>query len=390
MNVMAAVTTTSTISPCCNTTCWWAATSPRGANGDVLFFGCGWNNMPVYRVTGWDQIKRQQGTVTVPASLRAAARKGTGLRAECFANGTLAGDAAARVDERIWFDDKHAWPQAAASVRWTGFIEPPLSGDYTFSFYTTDAGGAALDRRPQGARPVEHAREKLGRAGRTGGGAAVSREDRMAAKRRQARVSPELGGLDLPVEHVPTTALYPELTDGRQATMLPVPPAPPGTRPYDEVLDARGETETLDLRIPTPLTEGWQLSGIAQFAVAHADDTATFEILDTDGKPLVEWTAYRGGPRPGVTRDRGHANYLVFNGAEVDIDLRGFAGTESPFTLRRTEGKVRLELPNGLVVERPVASGDPARPATLRVTARAAQNTARVRIERICVATTGK
>ena len=76
-------------------------------NGDVLFFACGWNNMPVYRVTGWDQIKRQQGTVTVSASVGAAARKGTGLRAEYFANGTLEGNAAARVDQRLWFDEKH-------------------------------------------------------------------------------------------------------------------------------------------------------------------------------------------------------------------------------------------------------------------------------------------
>jgi hypothetical protein len=51
---------------------------------------------------------------------------------------------------------------------------------------------------------------------------------------------------------------------------------------------------------------------------------------------------------------------------------------------------VRLELPDGVVVERQIASGAPARPATLRVTARAAQNTARVRIERISLITKEK
>ena len=360
-------------------------------NGDVLFFGCGWNNMPVYRVTGWDQIKRQQGTVTVSASLRAAARKGTGLRAEYFANGTLAGDAApARVDERIWFDDAHAWPQFPTAVRWTGFVEPPLSGDYTFSFYTIDAGARlwiggrkVLD---QWSTPGKYWAEPVElEAGRR---YPVKIEWRRRGDKPEFHLNWE--ALDLPVEHVPITALYPELTGSSQATLFPVASAPPGTRPYDEVLDARGETETLDLRIPTPLAEGWQLSGIARFAVAHADDTATFEILDADGKPLVEWTAYRGGPRTGVTRPRGHASYLVFNGTEVDIPPAFFNGLATHFTLRYAGGMIRLELSKGLVVERPVVSGDPARPAVLRVSAHADRNTARVRIERIVVTTTAK
>ncbi len=399
-------------------------------NGDVLFFGCGWNNMPVYRVTGWDQIKRQQGTVTAPASPRAAARKGTGLHAEYFANNRLRGEPGLRrLDERLWLGGGQPWPEAIAkppaaavpsatiespdavldnllaetdlakqaptwadsfSARWTGFIEPPLGGDYTFSCYTTDAGARVwiggrkvLD---QWSTPGKYWAERIElEAGRR---YPVKIEWRRRGAKPEFHLNWE--ALDLPVEHVPTTALYPELPAGGQATLLPVPSAPPpGTWPYDEVLDARGETETLELRIPTPLAEGWQLSGVAQFAVAHADDTATFEILDADGKRLVEWLAYRGDARAGITRPRGHANYLVFNGAEVEVDVPGFAGMEAPFTLRLAEGQVRLELLNGVVVERPVAGGDPARPATLRVSARAAQNTARVRIERIVVTAAG-
>jgi hypothetical protein len=357
-------------------------------NGDVLFFGCGWNNMPVYRVTGWDQIQRQQGMVTPPASPRPAARKGTGLRAEYCADETLQGDAAARIDKRLWFDDTHAWPQAPASVRWTGFIGPPLGGDYTFSFYTTDAGTrvwiGGLKVLDQWSTPGKYLAKPVAlEAGRR---YPVKIEWRRRGDKPAFHFNWE--ALDLPVEHVPTTALYPELPEGEKAALLPLPPAPPGTRLYDTVLDARGETETLDLRIPTPLTAGWQLSGIAQFAVAHGGDTATFEILDAEGKPLVEWTAYRGEPRPGVTRNRGHSNYMVLNGAEVD--LPGFSGMGAAFTLRCAQGKVRLELPDGVVVERQIASGAPARPATLRVTARAAQNTARVRIERISLITKEK
>lgn len=33
--------------------------------GDVLLIGGGQNNTPVYRISGWDQFKRQQGTITV-------------------------------------------------------------------------------------------------------------------------------------------------------------------------------------------------------------------------------------------------------------------------------------------------------------------------------------
>ena len=361
-------------------------------NGDVLFFGCGWNNMPVYRVTGWDQIQRQQGTVSVPSSLRRAERQGTGLKAEYFSTGKLEGDTApARVDARLWFDDKHAWPQAPESVRWTGFIEPPLSGDYIFSSYTTDAGARVwvggrkvLDQwSTPGKNWVEPITLEAARL------YPVKIEWRRRGDKPAFHLNWET--LDLPVEHVPTTALYPQLTEGRQTTLLPVPPAPPsGTRPYDEVLDARAETDSLALNVAAPLVNGWQLSGNAHFSVSHGGDVATFEILDADGKRLAEWTAYRGDPRPGVTRDRGHANYLVFNGAEVDVDLATFAGNDASFTLSCAAGKVRLELPNGLVVERPIASGDPTRPTTLRATAGPARGTSLVRIERIVLTTTAK
>jgi hypothetical protein len=42
----------------------------QGPTGEVLFFGAGWNNMPVYRVTGWEQIRRQHGRVSAPGDAR--------------------------------------------------------------------------------------------------------------------------------------------------------------------------------------------------------------------------------------------------------------------------------------------------------------------------------
>lgn len=351
-------------------------------NGDVLVFGCGWNNMPVYRVTGWDQIKREQGAVTVSLAPPAAARQGTGLKGEYFADAALEGALPpSRVDERIWFDDKRPWPQAPASVRWTGFIEPPANGEFTLSFYTTNSaarlwigGRKVLD---QWSTPGKYWAEPV--ALESGRRYPVKIEWRQRGAQPAFHLNWE--ALDLPVEHVPTAALYPELTDGQQATMLPVPVTPQGIHSYDAVLDVRAETQTLDLAIPEPVGKGWQLSGIASFAVSHGGDTATFEILDAAGKPLAEWTAYRGDPRPGVTGDRGHANYLVFNGAEVEGSSGH--GLNVPFTLHCADGKARLELPNGRLVERPVLAGDPTRPASLRV--HSTTSTARVRIEEISV-----
>ena len=39
--------------------------------GDVLYFGGGQNNTPVYRITGWGTLQRQHGTVTLPPALAA-------------------------------------------------------------------------------------------------------------------------------------------------------------------------------------------------------------------------------------------------------------------------------------------------------------------------------
>lgn len=39
-------------------------TDPK--SGDVLFYGSGMNNVPVFRITGWDKFQRQQGAVALP------------------------------------------------------------------------------------------------------------------------------------------------------------------------------------------------------------------------------------------------------------------------------------------------------------------------------------
>ena len=65
------------------------------------------------------------------------------------------------------------------------------------------------------------------------------------------------------------------------------------------------------------------LSGVAHFAVAHAGDTATFEILDADGKPLVAVDCLSRrcpGRRDPSTRPRQLSSF------EPGRDRNGFAG----------------------------------------------------------------
>jgi len=227
-------------------------------NGDVLYFACGWNNMPVYRVTGWDEIKRQQGKVAAPAAPRAAARKGTGLRAQYFTNDSLNGDpAVTRVDERVWFDDQHPWPQEASSVRWSGAVEPVVSGRHTFSIYPANSGARlwvggriVLDHWQDSGKfwsePIEL------RAGRR---YAIRMETRRIGDKPQAHLNWE--ALDLPIEHVPQTALYPE----SPATTLSVRPASTAIaegsgKPVQFVLERTGPADA-------PLAVPFRLQGTA-------------------------------------------------------------------------------------------------------------------------------
>ena len=90
----------------------------RVANGEVVFFGCGWNNVPVYRVKGWDQIRRQQGTIRLTSDAPHAHLKGQGLAGEYFGAADFSGEPALRqVAPRVWFEPARkgfAWPNSEA------------------------------------------------------------------------------------------------------------------------------------------------------------------------------------------------------------------------------------------------------------------------------------
>jgi hypothetical protein len=116
--------------------------------GEVLFLGAGWNNLPAYRVQGFDAVARREGSVTVSQPSQAAAGRGTGLVGEYFTNVQLQGEPVLTTLARdVWFGIEgkkqlskpwpdHAVTRTSFSCRFTGCLEPRFSETYRFSIYT--------------------------------------------------------------------------------------------------------------------------------------------------------------------------------------------------------------------------------------------------------------
>jgi len=122
-------------------------------DGQVFWYAPGWNMTPVYRLTGWDNWRRQEGAVVVGET--------QGLKAEYFNNRTLAGKPAlTRLDPNLWFnwnerspDDPVNGPLSTNNVihrdefsaRWTGWLRAPLTEDFVFSTYNRGGVRVWLD-----------------------------------------------------------------------------------------------------------------------------------------------------------------------------------------------------------------------------------------------------
>lgn len=154
--------------------CWWqhpdgsnGSPLPEGAinydslsggamytlpNGDVIWYAEGWNNNPIYRITGWDGWQRQQGKIAVATAPPASVAKGSGLSARYFDNRELQGEPVlTRIDKQVGFDWKEASPEKDKlpvdnfSVRWEGEVEAKFSEPYRFSAYANDGVRLWLD-----------------------------------------------------------------------------------------------------------------------------------------------------------------------------------------------------------------------------------------------------
>ncbi|WP_269526541.1 FlgD immunoglobulin-like domain containing protein [Coraliomargarita parva] len=124
-------------------------------DGTVLWYTQGRNNVPVYKVTGWDKVVRFETSFSLNGPATVAEAAGTGLVARYY-NGEFEGSALlTRTETQIWHgvsgvDDvvdgpdgpAYSWASGPAagtsgnfSVRWKGQVEAPLSEDFTFSVY---------------------------------------------------------------------------------------------------------------------------------------------------------------------------------------------------------------------------------------------------------------
>ncbi len=129
----------------------WGDIVQDATSGNVYWVKGAYNSTPIYKITGWDGWQRQTGTLTVTEPATAASGLGTGLTASY--NG-----GPPRIDPSIWFGPLNGntrtiaaynlWPvdpTQAENAVWTGFIEAPLSEDFTFYLYdyaSTPTSGA--------------------------------------------------------------------------------------------------------------------------------------------------------------------------------------------------------------------------------------------------------
>ncbi len=112
-------------------------------SGEVLFMGAGWNNVPVYRVTGWNEFQRHEGKLQLRRSAPALPADGTGLSGIYYVDNdpTLR-----RVDPCIWFGGSgpkgvvQKWPadkklKKEFRAQWVGSITPRFTETYWFHVY---------------------------------------------------------------------------------------------------------------------------------------------------------------------------------------------------------------------------------------------------------------
>jgi hypothetical protein len=125
------------------------------STGEVFWGAMSDQSTLYYRIGGWDNWERHNGSITLEHTPSAARRQGTGLKAEYFNNTNLAGEPVLkRIDPDIWFgpiwgdhrevkarngwfgnQEKQAFDPGSCSARWTGFIEAPVSEDFVFVLY---------------------------------------------------------------------------------------------------------------------------------------------------------------------------------------------------------------------------------------------------------------
>jgi hypothetical protein len=117
-------------------------------DGDVLFFGNWENEMRVYRVSGWNDWRRQSGKIRITKP--AAAHTGQGLTAVAFEDAALTKPRTVVVTPGIDFAWSEKMP-APAGIRWTGTLLPEYGPAYKGP-WSAQADKEAFDGATLGAR----------------------------------------------------------------------------------------------------------------------------------------------------------------------------------------------------------------------------------------------
>ena len=126
--------------------------------GEGLWFALSGDRSMAFRVRGFRDLERQDGTIELKPAAKAAVFDGDGLKAEYFESADLSGEpVVSRVDPRLWFSDSTvggeivaAWAKDGPckeipagkpfSVRWTGSLTAPFSEPFWIRIYNSRPG----------------------------------------------------------------------------------------------------------------------------------------------------------------------------------------------------------------------------------------------------------
>lgn len=168
--------------------------------------------MPVYKITGWDKIERQEGALRLKQAAAPLQRAGTGLTGYYYASTGDEDPVVTRVDPQIVFSWGHEAPVEGANhnrfkVVWEGEIEIPTTDEYTFEVwkdgddkFRLTIGGKEVMNSTSGRTATETTDLKSGRQP-----IRIEFEDRIGP----ASVRLFWWGRNQDREEVPTALLYP-------------------------------------------------------------------------------------------------------------------------------------------------------------------------------------
>lgn len=244
-------------------------------NGDLIWFGAGWNNVPVYRIHGVDTIERRKGTVTLNERAEGALAPGRGLQAKYVLGEDLKGKTLRQdVDPQIWFGEhgvgrtiRKEWPElhtpkATAdelleegdmmaimegenkedglvqdeslnpelherndfpetfTVVWTGFVAPRFTEKYVFSLYYQNAelwlDGNKIELHDTSGRGHKFFTDPISM---TAGAKVPIRLVWTATEGFESEAHLNWESPTQQVEHVPQSALYPTKGNEKGATV---------------------------------------------------------------------------------------------------------------------------------------------------------------------------